>query len=48
MKYKIVADTDISDPPKEHEFSAAIIIAEYFQEDIVLYVQLTLERRTLI
>lgn len=36
MKYKIIVDTDISDPPKDHEFSAAIVIAEHFRSDVVV------------
>lgn len=35
MKYRIIVDTDISDPPKDHEFSAAIVIAEHFRSDVV-------------
>ncbi len=35
MKYKIVIDADASDPPKEHEFLAAIITAKYFRSDII-------------
>jgi hypothetical protein len=35
MKYRIIVDTDISDPPKDHEFSVAILIAEHFRSDVV-------------
>ena len=35
MKYKIVVDSDIRDLPKEHEFSAAIVIAEHFRTNVV-------------
>ena len=34
MKHRIIVDVGICDPPKSHEFSAAIIIAEYFQSDV--------------
>ena len=36
MKYKIIVDTNISDPPKNHEFSVAIVIAEHFRSDVVI------------
>src|SRR5580765_1759917 len=35
MKYRIIIEADISDSPKKHEFSAAIVIAEYFRSDVV-------------
>ncbi len=35
MKYKIIVDADISDPPKNHEFAAAIIIAEHLKSDVI-------------
>lgn len=35
MKYRIIIDSSINDPPKEHEFSAATVIAEYFRSNVV-------------
>jgi hypothetical protein len=35
MKYKIIIEASVNDSPKEHEFSAAIVIAEYFQSDVI-------------
>jgi len=34
MKYQIVIESDISDSPKNHEFSAAVAVAEYFRSDV--------------
>ncbi len=34
MKYRIIIEAEISDSPKNHEFSAAMAIAEYFQSDV--------------
>ncbi len=34
MKYKIVVEATISDPPKSHEFTAATIMAEHFKSDV--------------
>lgn len=30
MKYRVIAKTDFRNRPKEHELSAAILIANYF------------------
>jgi hypothetical protein len=35
MKYKIIVETDINDPPKSYEFEAAIIIAGHFKSDVI-------------
>lgn len=35
MKYKIIVDTDIKDAPKEHELSAALILAYHFKSDVI-------------
>ena len=35
MKYKVTVETSLRDRPKDHEFSAAILIANYFKTDIV-------------
>lgn len=35
MKYKIIVEADIKDPPKSHEFDAAIIIAGHFKSDVI-------------
>lgn len=35
MKYKIVVETNISDPPQNHEFAAAIVMAKHFKSDVV-------------
>lgn len=35
MKYRVVIETDFRNRPKEHELSAAILIANYFKSDIV-------------
>ena len=34
MKYHVIIETDFRNRPKEHELSAAILIANYFQTDI--------------
>ena len=34
MKYRIIVQTDFRNRPKEHELSAAILIADYFRTDI--------------
>lgn len=36
MKYRVFVETDFRNRPKEHELSAAILIANYFETDIVL------------
>lgn len=36
MSYKIIIKTDLKDRPKDHELSAALIIAAYFKSDVVL------------
>jgi hypothetical protein len=35
MKYEVIVKTDLNDRPKDHELSAALILAEYFKSDIV-------------
>lgn len=35
MKYKIVIKTDLKDRPKDHELSAALILADYFKSDVI-------------
>ena len=35
MKYKIVVEANISDPPKDHEFAAATVLAKHFKSDVV-------------
>lgn len=34
-KYEVIIRTDIEDAPKDHELSAAIILAFYFQSNII-------------
>ena len=34
MKYRVIIETDFRNRPKEHELSAAILIANYFEADI--------------
>lgn len=34
MKHRIIVEASTWDPPKRHEFSAAVVIAEYFQSDL--------------
>lgn len=35
MKYEVVIKTDLKDRPKDHELSAALILANYFKSDII-------------
>lgn len=35
MKYTIVIEATISDPPKEHEFAAATVMTKHFRSDVV-------------
>jgi len=35
MKYRVIVETDFRNRPKEHELSAAFLIANYFKTDIV-------------
>lgn len=35
MKYEVVIKTDLKDRPKDHELSAALILADYFKSDVV-------------
>lgn len=35
MKYKIVVEANINDPPKEHEFAAATVMTKHFKSDVV-------------
>jgi len=35
MKYKIIIEADLADSPKDHEFSAATIVAAYFQANVI-------------
>lgn len=35
MKYRVIVETDFRNRPKEHELSAAILIANHFGTDIV-------------
>lgn len=35
MKYRVILETDFRNRPKEHELSAAILIANHFQTDII-------------
>jgi hypothetical protein len=34
-KYRVIVKTDLVDVPKEHELSAAVILAYHFQTDVV-------------
>lgn len=34
MQYEVIIKTDLKDRPKDHELSAALILAEYFKSDI--------------
>ena len=34
-KYKVIVKTDLVDAPKEHELSAALILADYFKADVI-------------
>lgn len=35
MKYKVIVKTDLTDRPKDHELSAALILAGYFRADVI-------------
>ena len=35
MKYRVIVDTDFRNRPKEHELSAAILIADHFKTNII-------------
>ena len=35
MKYKAIIKTNLKDRPKDHELSAALILAGYFKSDVV-------------
>lgn len=35
MKYEVVIKTDLADMPKEHELSAALILAAHFKTNVV-------------
>lgn len=35
MKYEVIIKTDLADSPKEHELSAALILAYHFKPDVV-------------
>jgi hypothetical protein len=35
MKYEVIIKTDLADSPKEHELSAALILAYHFKSDVV-------------
>lgn len=35
MKYNVIIDATLSDPPKKHEFAAATLLAAYFKSDII-------------
>ena len=35
MKYEVIIKTDLKDRPKDHELSAALILADYFKSDVV-------------
>jgi hypothetical protein len=35
MKYEVIVKTDLADLPKEHELSAALILAYHFKSDVV-------------
>ena len=34
MKYQVIIQTDFRNRPKEHELSAAVLIADYFEADV--------------
>lgn len=34
MKYEVIIKTDLKDRPKDHELSAALILADYFQSNV--------------
>ena len=35
MKYEVIIKTDLQDRPKDHELSAALILAAYFRSDVI-------------
>lgn len=35
MKYEVIVKTGLNDRPKDHELSAALILASYFKSDVV-------------
>jgi len=35
MRYKVIIKTDLADRPKDHELSAALILAQHFKADVV-------------
>ncbi len=35
MKYEVIIKTDLKDRPKDHELSAAFILADYFKSDVI-------------
>ncbi|HVV25842.1 MAG TPA: hypothetical protein VHC21_02320 [Candidatus Saccharimonadales bacterium] len=35
MKYKVIVKTDLQDQPKDHELSAALILAYHFKTDVI-------------
>jgi hypothetical protein len=35
MKYNVIVEADINDPPKSHEFLVAKIMTNYFKSDVV-------------
>jgi hypothetical protein len=35
MKYEVIVKTDLADLPKEHELSAALILAYHFKADVI-------------
>jgi hypothetical protein len=34
-KYEVIVKTDLKDRPKDHELSAALILAHYFKSDVI-------------
>ena len=35
MKYEVIINTSLADSPKEHELSAALILAYHFKSDVI-------------
>lgn len=35
VKYKVIVQTDVLDVPRDHELSAALILANYFRADVM-------------
>jgi hypothetical protein len=35
MEYKVIIKTGLKDRPKDHELSAALILADYFRSDVI-------------